>query len=101
MEERQSIRKITCNVCGEENVRSHKFDKKACCKCGDEYFLSIRPPLTIWTKGLTAFQKSRLIKELMKSHYEKEKLYKMSERSSRASCKASYLEHQAAILKAA
>lgn len=101
MEESKSMKMITCNICGTKDVPHHKHDKKACGPCAVEYFKSIRPPLTQWTKGLTAQEKSALIKQVMKEHFEKERLYKEEAKAAQVSCKASYEEYKTSLLTAA
>lgn len=83
---------ITCNICKGERLQRHPHDNKACVPCGTEYFLSIRPDLTVWTEGLTAQEKSDLIRQTMKEFYAKERQYKIESEAARRSCQAAYEE---------
>lgn len=78
---------ITCSNCQEETD-----DKESLVDCSDECFDSLKPDLTRWMDGLTAYEKSQIIRSIVKDHIEKEKAYQKHEQEAKASCCASHEE---------
>lgn len=90
--EEETTKLITCNICKCKDVEQHPNDNKACVQCGTEYFLSIRPDLTVWTEGLDAKEKSEIIKQTMKAYFAKERQYRLESEAAQRSCQAAYEE---------
>lgn len=84
-----------CTICRKTVKERHPYDHNACVPCGEKYFKSIKPALTLDMEGLTPKQKSEVIRECIKDHMHKENMYRAFTQDAKASCYRGYLEHTA------
>lgn len=76
MERPEQTDTIECNVC-KTICRADPRDGRACRYCYTQHLEFMKPELTKWMIGLTPFEKSKLLKEVMMDFKERNHLERL------------------------